>query len=146
MSDIDTFANEAAQRQEAAIKQRQKKVQSVIDHYLKEHEEINQEVALLLPRLMGFHGSNSCMFAESRMLALLDRNSPLCRHSRIAIWDTNMAICFLRGWAYVDEDLMEGRRLLRPSDVKARNATDSNLWGSRKSKYSTPIPIRIAKN
>ena len=148
MSDIDTFANEAAQRQEAAIKQRREKVRSAIDHYSKEHQNINDEVAILLPHLIGVHGSNAQMLVESRILALFNRNNPLCLHSRIAMWETNLVILYFRGCISPDEDLMAGRRLLRPSDVKAKIAADKNPWGCRftQSKFSAPIPIRIAKN
>jgi len=144
MSDIDTFANEAAQRQEAAIKQRREKVRSAIDHYIKEHQNINDEVASLFTRLIGVHGTNAQMLVESRILALFNRNNPLCLHSRIAIWETNLVILHSGGWISPDEDLMAGRRLLRPSDIKAKVAADNNPWGCRftQSKFSAPIPIR----
>ena len=164
MSDIDTVFKEvtqrqeailqgasfmeAVQRQDAAIKQRKEKVRSAIDHYSKEHQNINDEVAILLPHLIGVHGSNAQMLVESRILALFNRNNPLCLHSRIAMWETNLVILYFRGCISPDEDLMAGRRLLRPSDIKAKVAADDNPWGCRltQSKFSTPIPIRIAKN
>ena len=114
-------------------------------------EEIDQLVEELrrLTICGHWHNSVSRWFMIQRIIVLANTTNPLyinplCVHSRIAIYETNLLISHLRGWAYPNHDIMEGRRLLQPSEVKAKIDATPNLYGCRDvaSPFSAPIPIR----
>jgi len=119
---------------------------SLMRHRKIEQDELDNEVRRLIPYLEGINETAHWLM-QSRLLTLFDRNNPLCLHSRIAIYETNLLICFLRGWAYPNHDIMSGKRVLLPSEVKAKIAATPNLWGccDTESTFSTPIPIRKKK-
>lgn len=104
-----------------------------------------EETVCLFPILLGKNGSNSMIYSQRRMEAVWRKDSPLCPRSRIANEELYFWIHHLSGWAYPNADIMDGRRTIRPSDVKEKTKANPHMCSVADSLLSAPIPINIPR-
>ena len=103
-----------------------------------------EETVCLFPRLLGIN-TTAAMCCQRRLEAVWMKDSPLCPRSRIAYEELYWWILHFRGLAYPNADIMDGRRTIRPSDVKEKTKVNPHMCSVADSLLSAPIPINIPR-
>ena len=104
--------------------------------------EIVRECQLMNPLMRG-NNTITALFAEARLSALIKPNNPLCPRARIAHYEKLLWIHSSVGMAFPNKDIVEGRRTIRPSDVKNDVKRNPNCCTFRVSPLSQPVHITI---